>query len=384
MIEDKEMQKLLLKFIQNECSAEEITHIINYVKKVKGTDGLPSFEEVLSLLDELPETKPEKAAALYAQIQDKVKQQSTVRSKSRIWKYASVAAVFIGVLAVGYFYQQGAFDSSEEGLLVPAHESITLQLEDGSIQVIDPTSSKTVRDAQGNLVANQDQSQLDYTEAGGSEVLVYNTLTVPYGKRFDVVLSDGTTVYLNSGTELKYPVSFLDEGNREVFVEGEAYFDVTSDTDRPFIVNAEALNVEVLGTEFNVFAYPEDARTDVVLVEGSVALAIGESTGNTVLSPGEKGIMDRVSQTIDTEKVNTNIYTAWRKGELVFRRMPFENLVKKLERHYNVTIEIENETLKKEVFSASFNNETIETVLGFLNDSYNIEYIIKDNTVYIQ
>ena len=340
MIEDKEMQKLLLKFIQNECNAEEITHIINYVKKVKGTEGLPSFEEVLSLLDGLPETKPEKAATLYAQIQKKAKQQYNEKPKSKKWKYASVAAVFIGVLTVGYFYQQGAFDSTPNVILAPANESITLQLEDGTIEVIDPTATKDVRDSNGNLVANQTQSQLDYSDSGETEELVYNTLTVPYGKRFDVVLSDGTTIHMNSGTELKYPVSFLKEGNREVYVEGEAYFDVTSDTARPFIVNAEKLNVEVLGTEFNVLAYPEDGLTDVVLVEGSVGMYADDAKNenSTILTPGLKGSFDKNDESVATEPVNTSVYTAWLTGELVFRRMPFENLVKKLERHYNVTI----------------------------------------------
>ena len=116
------------------------------------------------------------------------------------WKYASAAAVFIGVLAVGYFYQQGAFDTSPDNILVPANESITLQLEDGTIEVIDPTATKDVRDKDGNLVANQSQSKLRYNEKA-TEELAYNTLTVPYGKRFDVALSDGTLVYMNSGTK---------------------------------------------------------------------------------------------------------------------------------------------------------------------------------------
>ncbi|MEM6541778.1 MAG: FecR family protein [Bacteroidota bacterium] len=202
------------------------------------------------------------------------------------WKYASAAAVFIGVLTLGYFYQQGAFDSSENNLLVPTNESITLQLEDGTIEVIDPTATKDLRDKDGNLVANQSQTQLRY-DGEAAKTLVYNTLTVPYGKRFDVVLSDGTIVYMNSGTELKYPVSFLNEGNREIFVQGEAYFDVASDAARPFIVNAEELNVEVLGTEFNVLAYPEDGVTDVVLVEGSVGMYADDTKeeNTVVLTP---------------------------------------------------------------------------------------------------
>lgn len=378
------MQELLLKFIQGECTREEIEKLLAYVKSNKAIEGMPSLEDVLSLLDEVPDMEYAKSQAIYSTILEQGKRRSKTGFRKRIIRYASVAAIFIGILTLGYFYQQGAFDASPENILMPANEAITLQLEDGTIEVIDPDSNKEVRDSKGNLVANQEERQLNYLDTRNVQELVYNTLTVPYGKRFDVVLSDGTIVFMNSGTELKYPVAFLKKGNREVFVQGEAYFNVASDNERPFVVNAEDLNVNVLGTEFNVLAYPEDGLTDVVLVEGSLGLTIGDTAENVVLSPGEKGILDRGTNTIATQEVNTSIYTAWRTGELVFRRIPFENLAKKLERHYNVSIVIENEALKQEIFSASFNNETIETVLGFLNDSYNIDYTIAENTIYIQ
>ncbi|WP_422080762.1 FecR family protein [Ulvibacterium sp.] len=385
MENERKVQELLLKFIREECTHEEIEEVLAYVKSNKGIEGMPSFEDVLSLMNEVPEMEYGKAQSIFSTILKQGKRRSRTGIGKRTIRYASVAALFIGVLSLGYFYERGTFDTSPENILIPANEAITLQLEDGTIEIIDPDGNKEVRDSKGNLVANQEHSQLNYSNAKDVKELVYNTLTVPYGKRFDVVLSDGTTVFMNSGTELKYPVVFLEKGNREVFVQGEAYFDVTSNNGRPFVVNAEGLNVEVLGTEFNVMAYPEDGMTDVILVEGSVGLTIEDTAQeNVVLSPGEKGILDKNANTIATQKVNTNIYTAWRTGELVFRRMPFENLIKKLERHFNVSIVIENEALKQEVFSASFNNETIEAVLGFLNESYNIDYTIAENIIYIQ
>ena len=378
------MQELLLKFIREECTREEIEVILAYVRSAKGIEGMPALEDVLSLLDEVQDMEQGKSQAIYSTIVAQGKKRSRTGPVKRIVRYASVAAMFIGMLTLGYFYRQGALAASPKSVLVPANEAITLQLGDGTIKVIDPESNKEVRDGNGNLVASQERHQLNYQDTGDVEELVYNTLTVPYGKRFDVVLSDGTVVFMNSGTELKYPIAFLKEGHREIYIEGEAYFDVAPDTGRPFVVNAGDLDVEVLGTQFNVLAYPEDVVTDVVLVEGSVGLTKGDIMENVVLSPGEKGMFDRGSNTIAARKVNTGIYTAWRTGELVFRRTPFENLAKKLERHYNVSIVIENEALKQEVFSASFNNETIETVLGFLNDSYDIDYAIVDNTIYIK
>ena len=215
--------------------------------------------------------------------------------------------------------------------------------------------------------------------------MVYNTLTVPYGKRFEIKLSDGTNVHLNAGTSLKYPVKFFKGENRQVFLNGEAFFDVTSDKNHPFIVNAESLNVEVFGTEFNVSAYPEDSTTDVVLVEGSVGLYNENETlkdGVTIV-PGTKGSHEKKQNNISTEKVNIEIYTQWMQGGLVFRNSTFENISKKLERHYNVKIINNNEHLNKEVFNASFKQESIDIVLSYFSDSYNIEYTIQENTIYI-
>lgn len=385
MSEEKNIRQLLLKFIQHECSQEEIDQIITYIQKVKGTEGLPSFEEVVSLLDEFPETDSKKADRLYGNIIRRAKSQPVRPNKTKIWRYASVAAVFVGLIALGYLYQQGAFDTIQKDVLIPTNEVITLELEDGTIEEIDPTATKQVRDSKGNLVGNQEKTQLVYSKSSDTEKLVYNTLTVPYGKQFDVVLSDGTTIYMNAGTELKYPVSFLSTGNRTVFISGEAYFNVASDKERPFIVNAEELNVEVLGTEFNVLAYPEDGLSDVVLVEGSVGM-YADSTAKesaTVLKPGLRGSFDKTVSEITTEEVNVKVYTSWRNGELVYRNLPFKHMLKKLERHYNIDIVLNNEELGEEPFSASFDNKSIGEVLSFFDEIYGIDYEIKNNTVYI-
>ncbi|PIA81222.1 hypothetical protein BFR04_14875 [Gaetbulibacter sp. 4G1] len=303
-----------------------------------------------------------------------------INSVSKAFKYAAVAVIF---LSLGYFYQQGYFSSKPE-FVIPS-EHITLELENGNIQIINEDGSTKVVDVKGNVVGTQSGTQLVYSNDIIKEKLVYNTLTVPYGKRFEIQLSDGTNVHLNAGTSLKYPVKFINGKNRQVFLNGEAFFDVTSDKKHPFIVNAEALNVEVFGTEFNVSAYPEDATTDVVLVEGSVALYNEEETlkdGVTIV-PGTKGSHDKNENSISTEKVNIEIYTQWMKGGLVFRNSSFENISKKLERHYNVKIINTNEQLNKEVFNASFKEEPIDIILSYFKNSFDIEYRIEENTIYI-
>jgi hypothetical protein len=297
--------------------------------------------------------------------------------------FSKYAAIAVFLLTVGYFYQSGYFASNKK-VSIPS-ESITLQLENGTIKIINEDGTTQLLDAKGRIIGTQNGGQLTYNNDVEKETLVYNTLTVPFGKRFKIQLSDGTNVQLNAGTSLKYPVKFLTGEKRQVFLNGEAFFSVTKDAEHPFIVNSENLNVEVFGTEFNVSAYPEDTDTEVVLVEGSVGMYNNSQTIKeaTMLKPGTKGALNKENRSISTKKVNTQTYTSWMQGGLFFRNMPFKNIAKKIERQYNMKVVITNKQLEDETFNGNFNEEPIETILSYFNDSYNINYSIKNNIVYV-
>lgn len=192
---------------------------------------------------------------------------------------------------------------------------------------------------------------------------------------------------MNSGTSFRFPTAFPSQGNRTVFLSGEGFFDVTKDKKHPFQVKTDEMDVEVLGTKFNVNAYENEKKTDVVLVEGKVALFadIEISKDKVVtLNPGYKGSKFKNQTSIATEKVNVKPYIAWMSETLVFKNSKFEDMVKILERNYNVTIVIKNKTLNDEVFNATFVNEPIESLLKHLNESFPIKYKIKDNVIYIE
>ena len=298
-------------------------------------------------------------------------------------KYAAIIVLFLGVV---FSYQQGLFSSqTQKKVLIPKEEDITLKLENGTVQTIDLNQTKEVRNASGNIIGNQNQNRISYSQATPSEALVFNTLTVPKGKRFELELSDGTSVHLNSGSSLRYPVSFQKEGVRQVFLSGEAYFNVAKDKLNSFTINANELDVTVLGTEFNISSYKEDKNIDVVLVEGAVSLSGKNRSKNEVVNllPGEKASFAYASQDINVGKVNISLYTSWRDGHLVFRDTTFENILTKLERRYNVQIENKNKELGEEIFNASFNDVPIEKVLSYFNDTHKINYTIADNKVII-
>jgi hypothetical protein len=302
--------------------------------------------------------------------------------------WAKYAAAIVLLFGLGLFYQQGFFSNINQEVLMPKEESITLELDNGSIQIIDVNGTKEVRDSEGKIIGAQNQNQISYSKVTEKEDLVFNTLKTPNGKKFQLVLSDGTLVHLNAGSSLRYPVNFLGEGIRKVFLTGEAYFEVTKNETNPFIVNVDDLDVRVLGTEFNVSAYSEDISIDVVLVKGAVNLVNNNNLHSQIinLSPGEKGSFEHDSKKINIGQVNTLLYTSWMQNHLVFRDLTFNNILKKLERHYNIEIVNANTNteLNNHVFHARFDDVDIEEVLGYFNDIHSFEFKIKENKVLIR
>ena len=183
---------------------------------------------------------------------------------------SKIAASIVLIFGIAYFYNannnvQQHPDNSNE---------VTLTLDNGKVEVVSEEDEKSIVDESGTVIGEQNGTEINYTDSQKSNIekLVYNELTIPNGKRFYLVLSDGTKVTLNAGTSLRFPVKFLKGQSRKVFLKGEAYFDVAKDKSHPFIVNVNEVNVEVLGTEFNISCYPEDANVSTVLIEGSVKL----------------------------------------------------------------------------------------------------------------
>ena len=381
MISKKE-QKLITKYLTKQASFVELDELslwlenslnekefINYVKinyaidfNMKKFDSVNSKKQLIELIN-------------------KEKKTIKLRRVKRTSKYVAITVFF---LSIGYLYQSGFFFNKTNHVI--KNESVTLQLENGNIEIINENGSSQVVDVQGNVVGTQNGTQLVYNNEVEKETLVYNTLNIPYGKRFKIQLSDGTIVHLNAGTTLKYPVKFIEGKNRKVFLNGEAFFNVAKDAKHPFIVNSDALDVQVIGTQFNVSSYHEDNHSDVVLVEGSVSLNLendNNTNNKTLLKPGYKGSFNKNEGNIATKQVLTNIYTSWIYGELFFRNITFEDILKKMERHYNVTIINKNSRLSKEEFNASFREAPIEKILEYFKITYNIQYTINENNIII-
>ncbi|NNG09587.1 MAG: DUF4974 domain-containing protein, partial [Arenibacter sp.] len=312
-------------------------------------------------------------------------QESKRRGIQTIWKYA---AIFIGLVGLGFGISFLSQSSNEQESITINHEEVNLQLGNGKLEIIKETGSTNILDRDGNVIAVQTDDKIKYQPTTNPKEIQYNELNVPYGKKFELELADGTIVYVNSGSVLRYPTSFSASKSRQVSLKGEAFFRVAEDKEHPFIVNSGSVNVRVLGTEFNVSAYNEDLETSTVLVSGSVqlydSLSVDKQQTKVQLVPGEMGTWSKNQQNFKKDKVDTSIYTSWVQGKLIFRDIPFKQIRRQLERSYNVTIVNTDTALDKNTFSANFEEETIEEILEILDRTYGIEYTIKENQIIIK
>lgn len=364
------MENTILKYLNDSISETELEELRIWLQKPENQTVFKSYvranHELNSQTDEFD------AEAAYKKVFKKI------GKKPNYTKYLKYVAIFIGVGILGY----GAFEKYGSTETIEVAPQITLELEDGTIKVLQNDQSTVIANATGQKVTEQKNNELVYTDTS-SEKIKYNTLKVPYGKTFGLTLSDGSKVNLNAGSELKYPVTFIkNEKNRNVYLNGEAYFQVAKNENHPFVVNTEDMDVEVLGTQFNVTSYTEDDKTYTVLVEGKVAAHNKLNENDTkLLNPNNKVYFD--GNQLKTENVNVKKYVAWVTGELVFIDDSFGVIKNKLERKYNVVINNSYKALDEIIITATFKNETLDQVLKTFQTYTAFDYSIENNVVSI-
>lgn len=376
---------LILKFINNQASEEDINAISDWleedVNNQKVFNNLIKTNYTVNYSMKSVNTDAAKKQFLQKIKQEKIQRKENVFSKASIRSYFKYAAIFIVFLSAFYMFKTKDVFTTKDTPLTVKEESITLQLENGNIQVINPVNTQTIKDNQGKIIGNQNKNKIVYAENPTLNKLVYNTISVPNGKRFELILSDGTNIQLNSGTSLKFPIQFIKGENRRVYLDGEAYFAVTKDPKHPFLVSSNDMNVKVLGTKFNVTSYKKDAKTYTVLVEGKVAASDHLNNEEVILKPSERAYFE--DKQLKVEPVEVRKYIAWVSGELMFIDDSFAVITNKLERKYNLQIINHYEELNSIVITATFKNENIDQVLKTFQTYKAFNYTINNRVITI-
>ncbi|WP_316788297.1 FecR family protein [Pedobacter frigoris] len=270
--------------------------------------------------------------------------------KIKWYRYAAAASVLIALSTAVYFYKSDkpAFDRNTETLsdIPPGSNKATLTLANGKVIYLDSVGSGSIAQQAGIEITKTKDGQLVYhiatnkksdTKAGPA----YNTVITPRGGQYQINLPDGTKIWLNAASSLKYPTAF--NGNkRKVELSGEAYFEVAKDKKHPFIVATDKQEIEVLGTHFNVNSYTDEAVTKTTLLEGAVKVSQVGTGKTATLLPGQQAILD--DSNLTTRIVDTEESTAWKNGFFQFNESDLGSIMKQLSRWYNVDIVFESKS----------------------------------------
>ena len=224
-------------------------------------------------------------------------------------------------------------------------------------------------------------SGVTYASGVESESVVYNKLEIPRGGEFCLTLSDGTRVWLNSETSIQYPVAFGAK-ERRVFVQGEAYFEVAKDAKKPFTVQFMSSSVTVLGSSFNIRAYPVEKRSQTTLAEGSVRIY---SPGSSMLlKPGEQAEVSALSGEMVKQEVEVKNFTSWKDGRFVFEQQPLEDIMRTLERWYDIRVIFKDEGAKRISLSGNMKRYgDFSQVMKMLQMTGDVRFELHGNDVYI-
>lgn len=308
--------------------------------------------------------------------------------RRRVIKTLRYAAILILLLGVGvYFYKYGQQPVvvGEEEILGYGNGKphVVLTLANGEVLKLSGSTSKQIQQA-GQIVVINDSGRLEYQIAGDDMAMMkeqYNKVEVPRGGEYALVLSDGTKVWLNAESCLRYPVVFVGK-QRKVYLEGEAYFEVNKDKEHEFVVTTESVNVTVYGTSFNVKDYSGEDDMAVTLISGSVGVNTMATNEKLMLEPGEQAVLS--GSELSKENVDVNRYIAWREGKIVFVSTPLEEMLHQLSRWYDIKVVFTREDARRILFTGEIvKYEDFNDVLDVIRSTYAVKAKLDKGTVII-
>lgn len=311
----------------------------------------------------------------------------TQRPNPRRWIWSTFAASLIAVLTVWYFSiddeerQIVAKEVVKSNAIIPGSSKAVLITSDGTKLALDDQagSNFSISDAQ---MESQDGT-LTYRNNPGNYSNKQHELIIPRGGKYSLVLGDGTKVWINSESRLKYPVNFSNE-ERTVFLSGEAYFDVAEDKSRPFNVITDKQVVSVLGTEFNVSAYSDQSTEHTTLVEGKVKVSINSVEVTDILTPGFQAHLDKRSNQYSNREVDTFIFSGWKDDLFVFEDEPLGDMLTTLSRWYDVQVFYNNAEASNIKFTGEIERyESFENILRLIEKTNTVRFEIKNRSVIV-
>ena len=319
----------------------------------------------------------------------------------RKWRIATAAAVIL-LMAGSIYYLSRRQPSPDHPIsqkkptpfdAPPGHSGAILTLADGKHIRLDEAQNGSLTQ-QGNTSLVKQGGQLSYSAKDASSAaaptaspnnrsnapeVLYNTVTTPRGREFELVLADGTRVSLNAASTIRFPTTFTGK-ERRVEVSGEAYFEVTHNENMPFVVQVNSTEIAVLGTHFDVADYNDENNVSATLLEGSVKVSNGPQ--NTLLAPGEQARLDRTTSVLSRKKVNVEEVVAWTKGRLSFNNSDLPRLMRQISRWYDVDVIFGGNIPNVRIGGFLHRDVNLSTILDYLADN-GVHYRTEGKTITI-
>ena len=376
--------RLIARYLSDEIGEEEQAELTRWRNESSENERL--FQEICE--EENIKQNMQKRQTFHAEdgwegVQRKIQRH---RFRHRILNICKYAAIFIFPVAIATvaIYKSGNEPqplSQVEEQIVPGGKKAVLILDNGEAIDLKSTSGVELKEKDGTVI-QVDSTVLNYQQAPArtSEKLAYNKVNVPRGGEYQLMLSDGSKVQLNSMSSIRFPVQFAQDC-RLVELEGEAYFEV-SKTGQPFIVQTKGMKIEVLGTTFNISAYANE-EYQTTLVSGSVKVQT-ENGSNRILKPSEQACITPGSNQINVRNVDTAFYTSWIHGKINFKDQRLDDIMKTLARWYDMDVVYENEATKELRFGCYVNRyNEITPLVKLLEQTGRVTVTVEGKTIKI-
>ena len=365
---------------REELNDEEVTAWLKEKDHVELLDEIAAIRQKLSG-QSYGENDEEEFLHLEKSIYDQKSRRMTLR-----WSIAASIILLVGLFVGRTINEVRDMHEEQElakNVMQPGTSKAILMMADGKEVVLEQGQNLNILLNERVRVATSNRG-IVYEEHGKGVVTEeYNKLTTPIGGEYSLVLSDGTKVFLNADSELKYPVEFSD-GKRIVDLKGEAYFEVHKDSLRPFVVRVNGAEVTVLGTSFNVNTYGDDGQIYTTLVNGSVRVSSVKNGQAEVLKPGMQSVMDVQSGQLTVREVDVEPYVAWREGRFVFRTMTLDLIMRQLQRWYDFEVFYQNPELKDYEFRGVIKRDMdLDKVLSVIKVTTNVDFEVKGKVITI-
>ena len=387
-MDDKKIniEELLVRILENRAGSEEIRY---FSKWMEGQENRVYFEKFKKIwnFSAGSHASPE---MLEAGVRDyRLFMEKSLKSKMRVtlmWRIGSVAAVLLMILSSVFWLRKDVPEvSSGEKYVVSSGWEVILKLADNKEIILGDSLNLSGVAGEWVSINKVDHRGIVYRlkDSMGieEEELSYNQIIVPAGERFLVQLSDGTKVWINSESALRYP-AYFGKNIREVEARGNVYFEVAKDSTRPFVVASRELTTEVLGTRFEVNTYGDRDEVSATLVEGSVRVGVGSRF--VVIKPNQQFTFNTKSGTIKVNEVDAARKVMWKDGILVIDNEAFRDVVWKLERWYGVSIVNETGLVFTQSFSGEFDREDIHMAIESLCTNLNITYMMDKDRIILK